>query len=459
MGKEAKEKDPSKIGVGKFIIWNATSASSAINVVLLTLITVYCTNAVGLSAAGVGTCLMLSKIFDGVTDLVAGYIVDNTNTKIGRGRPYDLCIVGLWICTYLMFSVPAGMSTIVKYIWLFVTYALCQSVFRTFLNAASVPYMVRVFNEQQYVKLSSWGGLFTTACVLVFNVIFPTLYAPIISSASGWSRLVLCVTIPMIIIGIMRFLFIPEKYVIKEANSEHITLRDLIACLKASKNIYPVAAVQFVLGISSNLAVSTYYFLYVVGNVSITGVMSLLGIVSMLTMVFYPWLLKHITTKQLIQLGYLLMVIPGIVIFIAKDNLFLLAIAGVFTGASTLPGSYMSNLLNIDCADYNEVRGLSRMEGTLTAITGLANKIGAAFGTFLTGILLTMSGFDGTLEVQPDSAIMMIRCCYSIVPALFAVLAAATLMFYKLDKKKPEIQAALAEKRANDAAAAAAAAE
>ncbi len=203
------------------------------------------------------------------------------------------------------------------------------------------------------------------------------------------------------------------------------------------------------IGIAANLTVGAYYFLYIVKNVEISGVMSMFGILAMVTMIFYPMILKKISTKQLIQYGLLLSVIGGVLNFMAEANLVMLAVGGIILGVSSLPCSYMTNILAIDCADYNEWKGKARMEGTMCSITGFANKLGAAFGTFLIGILLTSSGFDGTLDVQPDSAIMMIRVCFAIVPVLFYVLGAFALRFYKLDKMKAEINKGIEEHRKN----------
>lgn len=156
MAKKEKTPNPNKVGLGKMLLWSGNGASAAVQVVMIGYLTIYCTNTLGLSAALVGTLLMISKIFDGITDLIAGFIVDKTNTKIGRGRPYDLCIIGLWLTTWLIFSVPASLSVAAKCAWIFICYALCQSIFKTFMNAAATPYIVRAFNnEQKYVKLSS----------------------------------------------------------------------------------------------------------------------------------------------------------------------------------------------------------------------------------------------------------------------------------------------------------------
>ena len=445
MGTE--EKNVNRLGIGNLLLWSATGASGAVQVVLLSFVTLYCTNALGLPAALVGTLFMLTKIFDGFTDLIAGYIVDKTNTKLGRGRPYDLCIIGLWITTYLLYAVPTQLSTVAKCVWIFICYSLCQSVFKTFMNAAGTPYMVRAFNnEQKYITLNSIGGIITTACVVVFNVIFPMFYAKIIFDAAGWSKLIGTIAIPLCIIGLLRFFFIPEKYQV-DATSQHTKLSDVITLLKTNKYIYPIAVVNLVVGISSNMSVGSYYFLYIVKNVEISGALSMIGMLAMLSMAFYPMLLKKISTKQLIQGGLLLTLVSGAVSWFAMDRIPLLGLATFIAGCANLPSSYMAGILIIDCADYNEWKGNARMEGTLSSVTGFSNKVGAALGTFVMGIMLTASGFDGNLEIQTTAANTMIRFIYAWIPAIFAMIGFAGMSFYKLDKQKAQISADLEIRR------------
>lgn len=450
MKREEKVKDPNKVGIGKLLLWCANGASSAIQVILIGFLTLYCTNALGLDAALVGTVLMVSKIFDGMTDLVAGYIVDKTNTKLGRGRPYDLCIIGLWITTWLCFSVPADFSVFAKCAWIFICYSLCQSVFKTMMNAAGMPYMVRAFNnEQAYVTISSIGGLITTFAVIIFNVIFPMFYAKVINSPSGWSSLVAYISIPLCIIGMLRFFFVPEKYVVEDTESHHTTLKDVVLLLKSNKYIYPILILQFIVGISSNFSsVTSYYFLYIVGNVEISGTMSMLAIFSMMTMALYPAILKKISTRQLVQYSLLMSIASGAILFLAGKNLVLIAIGSIINGMVALPCSYMGSLFVVECADYNEWQGRVRLEGTINSVVGFGNKIGTAFGSFLVGVALSAAGFNGAATVQPDSAIWMIRACFSIIPMAFYLLGALCLKFYKIDKLKGQMSKELAERRA-----------
>ena len=181
---EKKEKNKKRLGIGKTLAWQSASFSSAMNVIVLSFLTIYCTNALSMSPALVGTLLMASKIFDGVTDILAGYIVDRTNTKIGRGRPYQLSIVAVWACTLLMFSCPTGWTTFAKCAWVFAMYTFVNSVFETLFNASGTPYMVRAFNDNDiYVSLNTYGAIFpmlgavmvSTGTVLIDTFIYTCL--------------------------------------------------------------------------------------------------------------------------------------------------------------------------------------------------------------------------------------------------------------------------------------------
>lgn len=443
-----KQKNPDKIGMGKMLAWQSRGASLAVQSVLFGYLMVYCTNALGMSAKIVGIILMASKILDGFTDLVAGYLVDKTNTKIGRGRPYEVCILAIWLTTWLCFSVPESMGMTAKYIWVFVFYALTQSVFYTLLTANQTVYMVRAFhNEKKYITLNSIGGMLVTFFVIVFNVIFPSMEAKILNSASGWSALVRNIAIPLAIIGIMRFLFVKEEVEI-DVQEEKVKFADVVKVLKTNKYIYFVAALLLIYYISTSLGVANYYYIYIVKNLSIMGVMSLFTVIAMFSLALYPALLKRMTVTRLIQIGLGMTVISGTLNFFAGANIPMLAIASVISGMSVLPISYMYNMMVIDCADYNEWKGIPRMEGTLTSITGFASKVGAALGSFLLGILLDAAKFDGAAEVQPDSAIAMIRFIFSYLPTIFCVGGLLILCFYGLDKLKPQIREDLEKKHA-----------
>lgn len=94
MGKRIKNPD-NKLGFGKLLLWQTSSVSVALSTLVLGFVTIYCTDTLGLEPVLVGTLFMVSKFVDGVTDVVAGFIIDRTQTRWGKGRPYEIFMVFL----------------------------------------------------------------------------------------------------------------------------------------------------------------------------------------------------------------------------------------------------------------------------------------------------------------------------------------------------------------------------
>ena len=59
-----------------------------------------------------------------------------------------------------------------------------------------------------------------------------------------------------------------------------------------------------------------------------------------------------------------------------------------------------------------------------------------------------ISGYNGNLAVQPESAVRGIAIAYNYFPLALYVIIFILTMFYDMDKKKPQIQADLEARRA-----------
>ena len=455
-----KAKNETKIGPVKFFAWTLRGVSSGACLMVLGYLTLYCTDFLGLNAAIVGLLLVASKAIDAVTDLVAGILVDRTNTKIGRGRPYELAIFGLWICTWLLFSVPASMQTTMKYVWVFVMYVMVNAVFYTLLNANGTAYMVRAFrNHAQYVKLSTMGFVVPMIGVAAFNIALPQLLASMATTHEGWSRVVGMIAILMTAIGILRFIFVPEtneEVVEEEKKEEKIKLSDVVTLFKKDKYIRILFVMTLVMNFSTNLGVGAYYFKYIVGNLGLQSIVSAFQIMSIPLAFVIPALLKRTTCAKVITGGAILYVIGAMIFFFAGANVPRIIAAALLTGIGSVPATMLVGLLLIDLADYHEYIGIPRMEGTLAAVNGFAGKVGAAISTGVSGILLSASGFISTTEgmvEQPDSAIAMIRALASYVPAILWVLVAVSMLGFTIEAKMPQIREELKARREEKASA------
>lgn len=453
MGKKTKAKDPNRLKFGQLVAWSCPGISNAMHVLVVSYLSIYCSTMLGLSTALVGTLLLASKIIDCFTDMVIGYIVDNTNTKIGRGRPYDLCMIGTWVCTILLYSCPPAWSKVMKCIWLLSVYVLMNSGFASLYAASNNPYMVRAFNNNDtYVKLGSYGGLFSMVGGLVVNVAFPILMGTLATSAKGWQTTILIFAIPGMLLGAIRFLFIKEKYNL-DVKTEHIKIRDLIGMLKQNKYIFAVAFMMFVYQMVANMGVTTYYFTYVVGNVELLSLMSITSVIFIPVMFIFPPLLKKVSIDRVVYWGFVMCCVGCALNWFANTNFAMLMFAAVFTSLGVVPISMMSSLLIIDCADYNEWKGLPRMEATLGVVPGLTSNLGSAFGAFLLGICLEVAGFitttEGEVVQQPDSVSLMLRLLISVIPLVFYIAAVFTIKNYKLGKMMPQIRKDLDARRAS----------
>ena len=89
----------------------------------------------GLSLADAGLLMLVTRIWDAVSDPMMGVIADRTHTRWGKYRPYLLWIAAPFaIAGILLFTTP-DMGTTGKLVWAYVTYILMMTVY----TAINVP--------------------------------------------------------------------------------------------------------------------------------------------------------------------------------------------------------------------------------------------------------------------------------------------------------------------------------
>jgi probable glucitol transport protein GutA len=437
-----------KVGAKRMFLWQSREASMGCNLMALTFITIYCTDTLKIPAAIMGTLLMASKIVDGFTDIFFGYIVDRTNTKWGRARPYELSIIGMWLCTWLMFTCPPEFALAAKCVWIFAMYTMVNAVFTTFLNASRPVYLVRVFSKtEQHVATQSYGAIVTMAFTMAFNISFPIFMARMATSPKGWSVLVGLYTIPLAAIGMLRFFTIKETINVDATTGEKLHIKDVALLFGKNLYVYIIAFTLLIFNFAANMGVNLYYYTYIVKNVSLMGAVAALQLVSLPVVFIFPSMIKKYSVKRLIALGFMITATGYIINFFALANFPVLVFAQILIGIGNIPISMLSTLLIIECADYNESKKIPRLEGTMSGVTGFAAKLGLAMGAGVMGVALGLSGYTGDAVSIPDSAILMIRLLYSLVPAGLYLITILILRFYKLDKKIVEIRQANEEAR------------
>lgn len=445
MSKKNKAANPDHVPFGKLVAWQMRPISLGAVTIITMYLSLYCTDTLGMPAALVGTLLMASKIFDGVTDIFAGWLIDNTNTKWGKARPYELSIIGVWICMFALFATSDTWSMTAKSVWIFIMYTLIFSIFSTLLNAAETPYIIRAFKTPLAVtKVSAYGGIIVTLGSMVISVSFPILVGTMGNSAAGWRSLIAMYAIPLVCLGLLRFLFVKEeKDVVEENKDDRVKVKDILHVITSNKYVWLMGLACMVPQLATSLSAGTYYFTWIVGDIGKFSTIQMVSMLSLILIILFPTLMKKFSAMQLIGASAVIAIAGYILCFFAGANMLLIAIGFFLSSMISLPTSYMKAPIIMQISDYNEHNGQPRMEATMAAVANFLNKIGSAFGSFLLGIMLTMGGYEGTLDAQPEGAIMMIRLLFSFVPAaIMVVVVICTIAFRPLDKfsKEKEMQ-------------------
>jgi Na+/melibiose symporter-like transporter len=325
-------------------------------------------------------------------------------------------------------------------------YIATTAIFMTLKNAANNAYTVRVFKtEGQRIKVASFGGIVVMVFAMVANVSFPILINRIAKSPKGWSTLMAIIALlPMALLGILRVLV--KEMVKVETSEETRKLADILIIFKHNPYVFILSGMFLIYMLISGMGVMSYFFTYVVGNVELMGTASTVAISALPLLFFFPLIMKKISMSKLVMIGCVAYVIAGVFLFAAGGSMPLILTGFVFQGIGTLPITYLSDLMMIDCGSYNTYKGYRRMDDTIGAIKNFAGKLGSGIGSAMVGILLSAAGFDGNLSIQPVSAIWAIRALMGLTPAVLFVLVFVALRFYKLDKLMPEINRVIAEK-------------
>lgn len=430
-----------------YLGWPMMTISLGIGGALFSYVTFFATDFMGLSAASVGLIFMLSKIADAFTDLLGAFLIERTNLKLGKGRPWQLGIIGYWICGALIFAAPE-MSKTLAYIYLFVLYFLVYSVFLTMVNCSELVYFSNVIDdEKQSISLLSVNGFISMICGLGASIILPQIVKNL-DSRQGWMIMGFCITIPGILFGVLRVILVKEKHQVRMQNEKSTPL-DMLKLLKENKYALLFSAMLLIanIGTTSTSTVNTYFALYVYHDIGIGSLLSAAMLVVVVAIVIEPWLAKKMGFERSIRVFTLLGAAGYLIRLIDIHSLPLLLISNIFASLGFYVLFLFANNFGLDCIDYGEWKTGVRSEGIVGAVQSFTGKLGTAFGSGFVGVLMGLAGYNGALNAQPGSAVTMIVLLFSVIPAIFCLAVYILLRKYDLEDKLPDIRKELDERR------------
>ena len=197
-----------------------------VNGIMSAFFMLYLTNVAVLDAGVVGTIIAVSKVFDGVSDLIMGGIVDRTKSKHGKARIWLLRMcIPMAIASLLLFCIPASLTTAVKYVYVFIMYNLVNSVFYTSMY---VPYtsMNYLMTENAYDRglLGNMNMIFQTLANITMNTFFLKWLnhfgAGDMYVQSAWTKTFIIVGIIIVVSSVLCFFGTKERTAVEVGGQE-----------------------------------------------------------------------------------------------------------------------------------------------------------------------------------------------------------------------------------------------
>ena len=414
-------------------------------------ILLYLTGTMGLNSGIIGTLMLASKFLDGISDVIFGTLIDRTHSKLGKARPWMLYgQIGLSVCLFLLFAVPAA-GTTVQYIYFFVVYTALNAVFFTANNIAYASLVALITkNNNERVQLGSIRFMFAVVTNIVMGFAVTGMVEKFGGGAAGWRTTALIFAIIGLVVNTISCLAVkelPEDELAdelaakktKNADDDKLSFGETVKILVHNKYYLLILAIYLVYYIMSNLTTgagafcATYYW----GDGSLLGTFSMMKMFPVIiALALAPGLVKKFGSMQKVNFwGYLVSSVLGLpmIYFAAQKNvkmfLLLMFIKGIFAGM--LSGSL--NALIAEISGYTTRTTGKRMDGMMFSCSSLGVKVGGGIGTAAVGWLLELGGFVGTAAVQSEGAIRMIFNLYITFPVIMGVIITVLLAFLDVE--------------------------
>lgn len=403
--------------------------------------TYFLTNVAGLGAGVVGTILLISRLMDGVSDLIVGTFMEKIHNKHGKARPWLLwwCIP-FAISLILMFSAPDfGMTG--KIVYAFLTYNLAVTIVYTAINlpfGSLAALMTKNQTERGYLNISKMvfafaGGMVVNAATLPLVEFFG-------NDSAAWQKTFLIYGVVAIVLFLVVF-FSTKEAVTEEAEKndtvEKVNIKKALLSLLKNKYWLIMLAIFFLNSVvNAFIGVNVYYAQYIMDDTTLVGTLSILqNIASFAAFAVCTMIIRKIGKQKIAVGGVAISFIGYAMVLLNPTSYTILYAAAIIKGIGNAALSGVMYGMLADTVEYNDWHSGIRAEGLVFSANSIGQKVGSGIGSAVLGWVLAAFGFVSSSNTQPISAINGIRVIFLYVPLVVFAFMFVILIFYKLDKE------------------------
>lgn len=407
----------------------------------------YWGNTAGLDLGILGTLILASKFLDGITDVIAGTIIDRTESKHGKARCWMIrTLVFMLIFGVLLFMVPTGIPKTAQYIYFFIVYTVFNDFLYTMNNIAFSTLAVRITRkESDQVQLGTLRFIFATIAGVIVGSATMSIVNAFGGGAVGWRMTAI---IYAVFFGICQTICIVSVRELPEDSSVEIQkqenpLRQLVSnIVHLVKNKYfifhLICMVLFTLSQQIMAAAGIFYMTYILGNEAMLGVFTMTTIALVVGLAFVPALTQKIGSRNMILGGMVVSCVMGIIFWYASVmiNMPLMLVSNsirwltcsAFIGSATV-------LIPSKISEYSILKDHVNIEATVFSCVSMGTKIGSGLASSIVGWLLSAGGFiTEDNAIQPESAIWMIIVSFAVIPLVCQVVVLVCSYFQKVEQ-------------------------
>lgn len=411
---------------------------------------IYYTDVVGISAAAVGTMLLLVRAWDAFADLFAGRVVDSTSTRWGKFRPFLLFgSLPLLLLNVAIFTVPDFGDT-GQLAYAYVSYG----IFGLAYSLVNIPYgslaTAMTQDPAERAKLASLRVVGANLAILLLAIVV----APQIQGSDNLQRSLTVITLALVVPGMALYLwtFFTSREQVQRIEAS-VSLRETAQTLRQNKALIRlcVSGLMFLTGWFSLQTVAVFYARDVLGNADLYIVLTVVQTVGVFAAAaLVPHLVGVIGKKRAYQAFGAVAIVSGIGVALAPASVPAISIA--FFGVLGVGLGGVNTLmfaLAADTVDYGEWKSGHRTEGASYSVFSFTRKVGQGIGAALAAYTIGLGGYVEGAGAQPGSAVDAIKVAAGLLPAGFILIAVVIMASYPLTEDRfRTIVREVAERRA-----------
>ncbi|TRZ40502.1 MFS transporter [Niallia circulans] len=427
------------------------TGSNLIYTVLTTYLTFYFTDVYGIGAAAVGTLMLVARLVDMIDSPILGILIDKTNTKWGKSRPWIL-----WSCfpftivSILLFMGPElSASGKLAYVYVFyiaanVLYAAVNNPLQTMLPSMTNNVQERTVANTFRMFGGQIGGLIVNLTLLPLVA-----YLGAGNQQTGFFYTMIIFSVIALALFLITF-FNTRERVQSASGYESIPVKESIKAIKGNRPWLGVVlfGITFYTLNIMRLSAGIYYMTYYINKPEIISIVNTLAMSSLLGVLAIPFLTKKFSKKSLIITGLSINIVGHLIIFMGGSNVTLIIIGTIIGAIGLGLPTGLLFVLKADTVDYGEWKSGVRAPGILVSASGVANKLGSGLGGAIPVWLLAAGGYIAN-QAQSSATLNMIALSYIWLPLILSVVAILVMIFiYKWEKPHEEIMTELEARRA-----------